>query len=253
MPRPPRIAAVQASGQLGFTLIELLVAMALTLVVLGAATFALQSTTRAQRRDQAYQQELQSAQAALARLIHDLREATSFSLTPGAAPTPVGPGLIEFQMPIAGQPGSYYNVEYDCAAPDTLGAPYTRCARTQAVAPALPPAPGSTPGPEDIQHVWNNPTNTGDLTTGNDYAAFCTTTGSAPSGSVFFVQNPNYPDPNTSPPPCDEAYELSVAQDPDYVQVRVAVTAGGDLQSGGLKHLIVLQDGTYLPNIDQGQ
>jgi type II secretory pathway pseudopilin PulG len=233
-------------------LIELLVAMALTLVVVTAVSFALQSTTRTQRRDQAYQQELQSAQVALARLIHDLRQATSFSLTSGGAPTPVQPGVLEFQMPVPGQPGSYYNVEYNCNALDTLGPPYTRCARTQALAPALPPPAGPTPGPLDIQHVWNNPTNTADLANGNDYAAFCTTTGSGPSGSVFFVQNPNYPDPNASPPPCDQTYELIVAQDPDYIQVRVAVPAGGDLQSGGLQHLIVLQDGTYLPNIDEG-
>lgn len=224
-------------------LIEMLVGMSIFLVVMAAIMVAFQGTTRAQQRDEYYAREIQSAQSALARMVHDLRQAISF-------PTAVQPGVIEFQMQ---QGGTTYNVEYNCDAPDTLGSPYTRCARTVAVAPAAPPAPGATPGPEDIQHVWNNPLNTSGALSGENYTSFCNTGASGPSGSVFFVENPNTPNPDTSPPACDETYELIVAADPDYVQVRLEVPAGGDqTDSNKLTHMIVLQDGTYLPNIDQG-
>jgi len=250
-PRTGRLRTRRAPlrDERGFTLIEMLVGLTLTLVVVTGAAVALQATTRTQNRDQAYQEELQSAQVGVARLIHDLREATSFSLTPGAGPTAVAPGVIEFQLP---QGGQTWNVEYNCNAPDTLGPPYTRCARTQALAPNLPPAAGATPGPQDIQHIWNNPSNTNDLAAGYDYGAFCTTNGSAQSGSVFFVQNPNTANPDSNPPACDQTYELIVAQSPDYVQVKVEVPAGGDLSSSALRHLVVIQDGAYLQNIDQG-
>jgi hypothetical protein len=222
----------------GISLVELLVAMAMLLVVIVPVMTMLVVSGRTENRDQAYAQEVQSSQTALARLIHDLRTATSFQ--------DAGPGLLEFQD-VDG--ATTYNVMYDCTAPDSLGAPYTRCARTQAVAPALPPPAGATAGPEDIQHVWNNPTNTSG---GTDYATFCNGTGSAPSGGVFFVSNPNTPNTDGSTLACDEAYEDLVAAHPDYVQISVRLPAGGDLQNGGLAHSIVLADGTYLPNLDAG-
>ncbi len=239
-PTPGRLVA----GESGFMLVELLVALSLFLVVAGAAMTMLVVTSHTQARDMAYRQEVQTSEIGLARLVHDLREATAFL-------QPVQPGVLEFQMAINGQT---YNVEYNCNAPDTLGAPYTRCARTQALAPAAPPAAtaNANPPPTDIQHVWNNATNTSGLLAGNDWGAFCNTAGTAPSGSVFFVQNPSTANPDPSPPACDETYEDIVAQQPDYIQVRIQVTAGGDLSRGGLKHFIVLQDGAYVPALDYG-
>lgn len=216
--------------------------MAISLVVAGAGMSVLLVSTRTEKRDQSYAQELQSAQAALGRMIHDLREATSF-------PVPVEPWMVEFQTKIS---GTTYNVEYNCKASDTLGGSYTRCARTQALAPAAPPAAtaSSSPPLTDIQHVRNNPTNTAD---GNGYSTFCNASGTAVSGSVFFVENPNMPNPDTAPAACDENYEANyVAVQPDYIQVRVQVPASGDQSSGGLTHSIVLQAGTYLPNLDSG-
>jgi hypothetical protein len=213
--------------------------MAMLLIVVAATLTMLVVAGRTQNRDQAYAQEISAVQTALARLVHDLRGATSVG--------PVGPGQIQFQVV---QNGTTYNVEYNCNAPDTLGTPYTRCARTQAVAPALPPVYGSTAGSLDLQHVWNNPTNLG---SGNAYATFCNTTGSAQSGSVFFVSNPNTPNPDGSTLACDESYEEGwVAPHPTYVQVRVQVPASGDLTHGGLTHTMVLKDGAYLPNSDAG-
>jgi type II secretory pathway pseudopilin PulG len=222
---------------------ELLVAMVMLLVVVGATLTLLVVATRTQARDQSYAQEVSTTQVALARLVHDVRGAISVG--------PVGPGQLQFAetVYVAGVPTTY-NVEYNCTAPDTLGSPYTRCARTQAVAPALPPVYGSTPGPQDIQHVWNNPSN---LTSGNTFATFCNSTGSATSGSVFFVSNPNTANPDGSSLTCDETYEeVWVAPHPTYLRVRLQVPASGDQKSGGLKHYTVLQDGTYLPNSDAG-
>jgi prepilin-type N-terminal cleavage/methylation domain-containing protein len=236
-----------ACGEDGFTLIELLVAMAVFVVVIAASTTVMVSATNSQVRDQAYSSEVQTSQTALSRLVRDLRDAE--------APVTVTPGTIQFRLVVAGSGGSTttYNVKYDCTAPDTLGSPYTRCARTQAQAPNSPPAYSSTPGEDDIQHIYNNPNNTNDLTSGNDYSAFCTTTGSGPSGSVFFAQNPNIADTNATPPACDQTYQLIVASAPDYVQVRIQVPAAGDQSAHGIKHYIVLSDGAYLANLDQSQ
>jgi prepilin-type N-terminal cleavage/methylation domain-containing protein len=235
-------AGSPASRQCGFTLIELLIVMLGFVIVITATTNILLATASTQKRDQSYAQEVASAQGALARLVRDLRQATTF-------PVPVLPGVIEFQEQVG---TTTYNVKYDCTATDSLGLPYRRCARTQAVAPATPPAAGATPGPDDIQHVWNNPGNTSDISAGHDYSSFCTTTGSAASGSVFFVSNPNTANTDGSTFACDETYEQIVSQAPDYVQVRIDVPAAGDQVTAGLRHMIVLQDGTYLPNLDSG-
>ncbi len=220
----------------GFTLVELLVTTAMLLVVLAPILTLLVVTGRTQARDQSYANEVSTAQTALARLVHDLRGATSFQA--------VSPGLLQFQVT---QAGTTYNVKYDCTASDSLGSPYTRCARTQAVAPAPAPVAGSTAGALDIQHVWNNPTNT---TGGSSYALFCNSTGSAQSGGVFFVSNPNTPNTDGSLAACDETYETLVAALPTYIQIRVQVPASGGQIRGGLKHYIVLTDGAYLPNSD---
>jgi prepilin-type N-terminal cleavage/methylation domain-containing protein len=232
------------SDQRGFTLVEVLVALSMFLVIAAASMTMLVATSRTQARDIAYRQEIQTSQVGLARLVHDLREASAFVM-------PVQPGVIEFQMPIS---GTTYNVEYNCTAPDTLGPPYTRCARTQAVAPAAPPVAtaNANPPPTDIQHVWNNPANTAGLASGNDWGAFCNTTGTAPSGSVFYVQNPSTANPDGSTLVCDETYEDIVAKQPDYIQVRVQVPASGDQKNGGLKHFVVLQDGAYIQALDYG-
>ncbi len=235
-PEPPartvREARRGSTSESGFTLIELLIAMVLMLVIVGTTLTALDVLTRTQTRDQAYAQEVTSTQTVFARLLHDLRQATMFQS--------VTPNSIKFQM-VTG--ASAYNVAYDCTASDSLGSPYTRCAETQALAPALPAAPGSL-GSLDIAHVKDGAT-----------ATFCNTAGSAPSGSVFFVSNPNIPNTDGSILKCDEAYEREIAGlagGPTYVQVQVSIPAKGDLMTGGLSHLTTLQSGVFLPNLDAG-
>ena len=221
-----------ASDQ-GFTLIEMLIVTSLLLVIVAATLTALEVTMRAQNRDQAYAQEITQSQASLARLIHDLRQATLFqSVTPNA---------IRFQMI---ENGTTYNVRYDCTATDSLGSPYTRCAQTQAVSPATPASPSNTVGSLDIQHVSN-----GSITN------FCNSAGTGTSGAVFFVSNPSIPNTDGSTAVCDEAYERMLASlggGPDYVQVQVQVPARGNLRVGGLTHTTVLTNSTFLPNLDAG-
>ncbi|HWF55433.1 MAG TPA: prepilin-type N-terminal cleavage/methylation domain-containing protein [Solirubrobacteraceae bacterium] len=220
-------------GQAGYTLIELLVAMAIGLVILTAVLTALLTVTNNQSQDAAYAEQISSTQTTFWRLLHDLRQATAFvSLTPNS---------VVFQMVIS---GTTYNVFYNCAAIDSLGSPYTRCARTQALAPALPAAAGSAAGSTDIQHVANG-----------SIATFCTTDGSAQSGSVFFPSNANVPDTDGSTAACDEAYERELASlsgGPDYMQVKVKVPISGGLKSSALTGKSVLQSGVFLPNLDVG-
>ena len=223
----------QIHGQRGYTMIEMLVGMTLTLFIAGATMTLLETATRAQSRDQSYAQEITNTQTALARLVHDLRQASSFSL--------VSPNVLQFQL-VAN--GTTVNVRYDCTASDSLGTAYRRCARTQATAPASPPAAGTALGAGDIQHVANG-----------TLATFCNSSGTAASGSVFFVSNPTIPNTDGSLLACDEAYENLIGpqlKTPTYVAVQVNVPASGGLVRGGLTHLTVLKSGTFLPNSDSG-
>ncbi len=207
--------------------------MVLMLVIASATMSALQATTSAQSRDQAYAQEIVSSQTALARLLHDLRQATAFQQ--------VSPNVVQFQLVVA---GTKYNVRYDCTAPDSLGAAYRRCARTGALATGSLPAYGSTAGPLDIQHVANGTVST-----------FCNPLGTGQSGSVFFVSNPTVANTDGSGLLCDEAYETIIGpqlKNPTYVQVLVKIPASGDLTRGGLAHQTVLQGGAFIPNNDLG-
>ena len=180
-----------------------------------------------------YAQEISTTQTALARLVHDLRQATSFSvLTPNA---------IEFQMVVN---GTSYNVKYDCTAPDSLGSAYQRCARTSAPTSAQLPSYGATAGALDIQHVANG-----------NVSTYCNQTGTAQSGSVFFISNPTIVNSDASGLLCDEAYENIIGAqffEPTYVQVLAKIPSSGELTKGGLSHQTVLQSGAFIPNLDPG-
>jgi Tfp pilus assembly protein PilW len=226
-------ARVKLRSQRGYTMIDMLVGMTLTLIIAGATMTLLESVTRTQSRDQNYAQEITNTQTALARLVHDLRQASSFSL--------VSPNVLQFQM-VAN--GTAINVRYDCTASDSLGAAYRRCARTQATAPASAPTAGTALGAGDIQHVSNG-----------TLATFCNASGTAASGSVFFISNPTIANTDGSLLACDEAYENLIGpqlKTPTYVAVQVNVPASGGLVRGGLSHLTVLKSGTFLPNSDSG-
>ena len=223
----------RAASEEGWTLVELLVVIVMMILVMTATLDLLQAATSTQLRDQSYAQEVTDSQTALARLVHDLRQATVLQV--------VSPNVIQFQLTAN---GTSYNVKYDCTAHDTLGTGYTRCARTQATAPSTPPVAGSTPGSLDIQHITNGAIST-----------FCNSTGTDKSGSVFFVSNPTIANSDASGLACDEAYEDLIGPEwrtPTYVQVLVSVPASGSQVHGGMTHQTVLKTGVFLPNSDSG-
>ena len=227
-----------ARGQDGYTMVEMLISITVLLAALVPIFDVLVVGRHTQSRDAAYADELQTADVALNRMVHDIRGASSFQT--------VTPGLLKFQLK---QNGTTYNVSYDCTASDSLGSPYTRCARTQAVAPTPAPVAGSTAQDLDIQHVYNNPTNT---TGGNNYANYCNATGSATSGSVFFPANANTANTDLGGLACDEVYENLVAGLPTYIQIRLMLPANGGQTTLGYQHQIVLKAGAYIPNSDAG-
>jgi hypothetical protein len=232
---PPQ-DSVDLAAESGFGLVELLVSMLMLMLVVGATVSMLVSTGNAQLRDATYGQEVTATQTALARMVHDLREATQVLF--------VTPSKIEFQMPPAS--GVTETVLYDCTASDTLGSAYTRCARTQSTG-GTPPVAGSKPGPDDIQHIYNN--------AAHGYSTFCKSDGSAPSGAVFYITNSNIANTDGSTAACDEAYEDelgSIVDGPEYVQVQVEVPASNGLTRVGTTHYTVLDSGVFLPNLSAG-
>jgi prepilin-type N-terminal cleavage/methylation domain-containing protein len=215
----------------GFTLIEMLIGMSIALVIFGATMTTLEVMMRTQNRNQAYALEVLNTQTAFARLMHDLRQATLF--------TSVTPNSVAFQMVVS---STTYNVAYSCTAADSLGGAYTRCARTQALAPATPAAPGTTATSTDIVHVAN-----GGIST------FCNANGTTPSGSVFFPANPNVPNTDGSTLVCDEAYEREIAElQPTSLQLHIQVPRNSGYISSGLTHQTVLSSAVFIPNLDAG-
>jgi type II secretory pathway pseudopilin PulG len=234
--RPHGGAERGVGAESGFALVELLTVLVMMVLLMSATFAALNSTTKAQTRDQTYAQEVTSTQTAVARLVHDLRQATEVLF--------VTPSKIEFQMPPVG--GTTYTVLYDCTASDSLGSAYTRCARTQTSSGSVPAA-GSSPGPEDVQHIYND--------AAHGFTTFCNASGTAPSGAVFFPTNNNFPDTDGSTAACDEAYEQeigSLVDGPLYVQITVQVPASGTLKNSGTTHLTTITSGAFLPNLSSG-
>ncbi len=235
----PRLTRLRRrlAGERGFSLIELLVAMVIAIPVVTATFYALEQGTRAQLRDQSFADEVTSTQVSVARMLRDIRQATTL--------LDAQPNRIEFLMPqwqtVNGVTSQItLDVRYVCTVADSR-AGYTRCARTQATSGNLLPSPSASAGPADIQHVINGP-----------ISQYCKADGSGPSGSVFFYSNANTANTDSSPPACDENYENLVAQRPDYVQVLIRVPASGSQTSGGLTHQTVLNGGAYLRNWNLG-
>lgn len=226
-----RLIARLAYRETGTTLIELLVVSTLLVGVVGATLTFLDFGARTQQRDQSFGQQLTTSQHTLARLMHDLREATKI--------VTASPNTVEFLLPVG---TTTYDVKYDCTQPDSLGSGYTRCSRLQSVYPNPLPSPPATAGANDIPHVQNG----GVLT-------YCKLDGSNQAGSIFFFQDATVPDTNISPPACDEPYQQTVAGlNPAYVQVLVKVPAGGGQPAAGATHSTELESGAFLQNLTTG-
>jgi type II secretory pathway pseudopilin PulG len=115
-------------GQGGFMLIELLVVVALLVVVLGATLTLLEVGTHTAARDQQFANEIADAQAGLARMVREVRQASSVTATT--------PNSIDFVLTLG---GLARRVLYECDVPGPAP-PYNRCVRLSAAPGAALPA-----------------------------------------------------------------------------------------------------------------
>lgn len=126
-PTPPS-PAPRRPGQTGFALIELLVVSLIMIVVLGATMTLLEAGTRAEARNQEFATTIADAQAGLARMVREIRQASSVTATT--------PNSIDFVVTLAGTPQRIF---YGCDVPHA-GTPYNECVRLSAAAGTALPA-----------------------------------------------------------------------------------------------------------------
>jgi type II secretory pathway pseudopilin PulG len=109
-------------------LIELLVVLAMLVVVVGATLTLLEVGGRAASRDSQFAHAIADAQAGLARMVHEIRQASSVSATT--------PNSIDFLVMIGGQSQRVF-YECDVAQPGTS---YNECVRLSVAAGGALPA-----------------------------------------------------------------------------------------------------------------
>jgi prepilin-type N-terminal cleavage/methylation domain-containing protein len=123
------------AGERGFTLIELLIAMVAGIVVISATFALLESSQQVQARDSEWALVLQEDRAGLARMVHDLREATEVvEPSTGAAAA-----SIVIKATIG---GTKWQVKYECSVVQT-GTAFTECVRKAAEEGKSLPATGA--------------------------------------------------------------------------------------------------------------
>jgi hypothetical protein len=112
-------------------LIELLVVMAMLMVVVGATLDLLQVGTRTENRGQQFANEIADGEAGLARMAHEIRQASSVTATT--------PNSIDFLITIRGQARRVF---YECDVPRPSTA-FKECVRLSAAAGTALPALGT--------------------------------------------------------------------------------------------------------------
>jgi prepilin-type N-terminal cleavage/methylation domain-containing protein len=130
-------ARARALAQDGFTLIEVLVAAALSVIVFTALLSGLETSQRAQSRDQEWALVIQEGRAGLARMAREMRQAYSIRSDSHSA--------IVFYATIGGKS---YEISYDCGEKET-GTEYNSCVRragefVSGKAPSSLPSKGQT-------------------------------------------------------------------------------------------------------------
>lgn len=123
--------------QAGFTLIELIVASALGLILTSAALAALEAGQRTQLRDTEWALIVQEGRTGLARMVGELREATTIKSASSSA--------ITFEALAAGKE---YEISYNCAEAQT-GTSFDQCVRKAVVKGGTLPSTG-TPVIKDV-------------------------------------------------------------------------------------------------------
>ena len=139
--RPRRGRGRRLSAEAGFTTIELLIASVAAVTVLGATLGLMVSGLNVQTRDSEWSLALQEDRAGLARMVRDLRQATSIE--------EANAGSVLFLATIGGKS---MKVKYECGVTQP-GATYsyTQCVRLAAEAGQSLP----TSGPAVAKHLVN--------------------------------------------------------------------------------------------------
>lgn len=109
-------------------LVELMVVSLILAVLLAATMTLLEAGTRAETRGQEFAAAIADAQAGLARMVREIRQASSVTATT--------PNSIDFVVTLA---GAAQRVFYECDIP-RAGTPYDECVRLSAAAGAALPA-----------------------------------------------------------------------------------------------------------------
>lgn len=130
-----RIARVRSEA--GFTLIEVLVASALAIVLLGGVLAALESSQRVQARDTEWALTLQEGRAGLARMAHEIRQASKVEKAEAST-----------LLFLAAVGGKKWQVKYECNV-EQAGTSYRECVRLAAEEGKSLPASG-TPIVRDV-------------------------------------------------------------------------------------------------------
>ncbi len=128
MPLNAASPAPSRRGQAGFALIELMVVGLILVMVMGATVTLLEAGTRAEARSQEFAAAIADAQAGLARMVREIRQASSVTATT--------PNSIDFVVTLAGTP---QRVFYECDV-SHVGTTYNECVRLSAAAGAALPA-----------------------------------------------------------------------------------------------------------------
>jgi Tfp pilus assembly protein PilW len=130
--RPSQGRRCRLSAEAGFSMIELLIASVAAVTVLGATLGLMVSGLNVQTRDSEWALALQEDRTGLARMVRDLRQATSIE--------EANAGSILFLATIGGK---NMKVKYDCGATQSGAAySYKQCVRLSAEAGQTLPASG---------------------------------------------------------------------------------------------------------------
>jgi type II secretory pathway pseudopilin PulG len=118
-------------SEVGTTLIELLVSTALAIILLGATLGALASSQRVETRDTEWAQTLQAGRAGVARMAHEIRQASKVEKAEA--------GTIDFLATISGKS---WHIKYECGVTQS-GTSYDECVRFAAEEPKSLPSVGA--------------------------------------------------------------------------------------------------------------
>jgi prepilin-type N-terminal cleavage/methylation domain-containing protein len=206
---------LRAREESGFTLIELLVAILLFVLVIGAALSSLNFAQSQAPKNIEYSHAISDATSGLQKMMREIRNAYKVNGTNGDPSTGVGSVFDFYAYLRIGGTDQDWHIEYECDVPSPTNATYDACVRVaEPAGTALPSNNPCTPV-NQCSVVIDRVPKPGNLFT------FLGADGTA-----------------------DSIY-------PTYIRAAIQVPAAGSYYHG-LTHNITLNNGTALPNLQNG-